>query len=631
MPAVDLLGYWATHLAFTAVLLLSGVLVAATFGQRSIPILLSAGFASLAGFGYLTFWVYLADAHAGRAFAVGAMALCGVLCLVLGARLGRERWRQLRAFVEPLVVLAAASLFSIGLGFLHGGRADPIHMAQRRFVFVSSDNSLPYLFAKQLEDPHRPLPHMLAGVWQSSDRPPLQTGIYLLEQGVLGRDPQAMHYTTASVILQALWILGVWAFLVAARVDRRAIALVLAATVFSGFAIVNTFYVWPKLLAAGFTMVALALLITDEWRTARSKAVAGMAAGLDVGWGMLSHPGTAFVLVGAGLTMLILRRKVSWRFAAAGVAAALVTMVPWSLYQQLYDPPANRLIWGQFAYQTPYDKDKSTTSLIVQAYKNVGLADSVGNKARNFAEPFRGTAVSAQSAVTIAESYVSPSTSGDRKRLAAAALFRGQAFFHIVPTLGFFALGPVFLLLALLRRRRRADLDLRLMIALWLTVATTVVVWSLAMFGPGATVIHGGPYALVLIAMIGGVLGAWALSRWLAAALVAIQATVSVLVYWPLAPTRDVPGLLTSGQLPSAVTLTAVGLGLTVASLLLIGRPVSSRAGGAEADLAGAPDPTDPTGPPDLPEPPDSSDSPDATDGPPDGHATGLPAPQSVG
>ena len=44
------------------------------------------------------------------------------------------------------------------------------------------------------------------------------------------------------------------------------------------------------------------------------------------------------------------------------------------------------------------------------------------------------------------------------------------------------------------------------------------------MFGPGATVIHGGPYALVLIAMIGGVLGAWALSRWLAAALVAIQA-----------------------------------------------------------------------------------------------------------
>ncbi len=589
MPSVYLLGYWATHLALTSVLILAGVLVAATCGQRSVAILLSAGFASLGGLGYLTFWVYLADAHAGRAFAVGAMIASGVLCLVLGVRLGRERWSRLRVFAAPYAVLAAASLFSLALGFMHGGRADPVHMAQHRYVGLSSDNWLPFRFAQLLQDPHRPLPHSLSGVWQSSDRPPLQTGIYLLQQGFLGRDAQGMHYATASVILQALWILGVWAFLVSAHVDRRAIALVLGATLFSGFAIVNTFYVWPKLLAAAFTMVALALLITDEWRTARSRVVAGVAAGLDIGWGMMSHPGTAFALIGAGLTMLILRRGVRWRVAAAGLGAIVLVMAPWSLYQKYYDPPANRLIYGQFAPFATYNPHKSTTSLIVQSYENVGLSDTVGNKARNLVEPLRGAFASAQSAASIVRSYVLPTKSSERKRLAEAFRFKIQVFRHVLPTLGFFGLGPLFLLIAL-ARRRRADPDLRFVATIWLTVATTIVVWSLLLFGPGATVIHGGAYALVLLAMTGGVLAAWALSRRLAAALVAVQSVVMVWIYWVLTPTPDRPGELSSHALASATSLAVAGLVLTVGSLVLIGRPLASDGVGAVADAADPPD-----------------------------------------
>jgi hypothetical protein len=571
---VYLLGYWAIHLAFTLVLLLPGVLIAATFGQR-IPILLSAGFASLGGLGYLTFWVYLANPHAGRVFAVSAMALCGLSCLLLGVRLGRERWRRIRPFAEPTIVLGAASLFSLALGFLHGGRTDPIHMAQRRYVGLSSDNWLPYRFAQQLQADHRPLPHHLAGVWQSSDRPPLQTGIYLLQQGILGRDPQAMHYTTVGVLLQSLWILGVWAFLVAARVDRRAIALVLAVTLFSGFAILNTLYVWPKLVAAAFAMVALALLLNDESRTTSNRAlavVAGAAAGLDLGWGLLSHPGTAFAVIGVGVTMLILRRTVRWRFAAAAVAALVLTMVPWSLYQRLYDPPANRLSWGQLAPLTPYDPHKSTTSMIVQSYQNAGLADTVSNKLRNLEEPLQGLSVAAHTTASIVTSYVAPDRTSAAARSDDTRRFKDAVFLHVLPTLGFFGLGPVFLLLAWLRRRR-ADPDLRLAATAWLTVATTVVFWALVLFGPSATVIHAGTYVLVLLAMIGGVLSTWALSRWLAAGLAVVQAALTVTIYWGLDPAPDLPGVLSVHALPSAVSLVVAALVCTIGSLLLIGRP----------------------------------------------------------
>ena len=56
------------------------------------------------------------------------------------------------------------------------------------------------------------------------------------------------HYEALGVVLQQLWIIGMWALLIAARVSRRTRSLAIVAALVSDVAITNGFFVWPKLL-----------------------------------------------------------------------------------------------------------------------------------------------------------------------------------------------------------------------------------------------------------------------------------------------------------------------------------------------------------------------------------------------
>ncbi len=103
-----------------------------------------------------------------------------------------------------------------------------------------------------------------------------------------------------SVVLQSLFVIGLWLYVREARLPRTIAAFALAVPILSGWALVNDFFVWPKLLAAAFLLLVIAILFTPRYHLARSSAKWGAAAGLLAALAMLSHDSSAIGLLGIG-------------------------------------------------------------------------------------------------------------------------------------------------------------------------------------------------------------------------------------------------------------------------------------------------------------------------------------------
>ncbi|MBS2966856.1 hypothetical protein KGA66_27725 [Actinocrinis puniceicyclus] len=189
------------------------VLVGRRFGVTNPVLLLACGFVGSGILSFAVFWLYLAGARVGHAAAL-AVDFGAMVVVVNACRGGFARWRQLRSLAPVTVLFAVASLFNLALGYLHGGlsAAAAGDIAPNRFMAgLPGDNELPLLFARQLENHIRPLPHFLAWGYQSSDRPPLQTGYYLLEQAVVRNgdfDVYQVFSTLVSCVLNSFQIFG---------------------------------------------------------------------------------------------------------------------------------------------------------------------------------------------------------------------------------------------------------------------------------------------------------------------------------------------------------------------------------------------------------------------------------------
>ncbi len=294
MTGLYLGGWTLVHLTLTLLPIVAGLFVAMACGVTARLPLAMFGLSAIGVLSAATFWVYLLNAAAGHIFAVCVLLACLVF-VVLRARTalsGRGR-EILRPFAPPTLFFLATVILNTAFGYLRGGMSLADLAARYRYrAGMPVDNKLPLIFAQQLHSSVRPLPARLIGPWQASDRPPLQTGVYLLQQGVLGHDPY-IHYQLVGIICQSFWVFGVWAFCVAARMANRATALTLAVIAFSGFAILNTFYTWPKLFPAAYLMLAAAALLTPSFEAFSRSRGGPLALGLTVGCALLGHPGQA--------------------------------------------------------------------------------------------------------------------------------------------------------------------------------------------------------------------------------------------------------------------------------------------------------------------------------------------------
>jgi len=528
---LELLGLFALHLLMTGLPAAAGALLAARVGLRSVPLLLAIALAASGGTALLCFWLFYADPT------IGETASFFFVFASIGAVVGC--WRQgiersvLRGLTTPLALWALATSFVLFLGFVHGGTDQALSTASTRFSHqLPSDNLMPAYFADYFySHGHVGSPPPFDD-WLSSDRPPLQIG-YVLAQRPFGWDDTGLHYEVLGVVVQQLWILGLWALLCAARLTPRTRGLVALAAIVSDVAIVHAFFVWPKLIAASFLLAALALVLSEDWSRLRQRPWAGALFAALCALAFLAHGSSAFVILPL-LAVALWRGLPSWTWIGTAVAIAVVFLAPWSAYQRYADPPGDRLVKWQLGGSLEVD-DRGATETIVDSYREVGFAGAVDNKWKNLGQMVGLADVG--SAVDGAVDRL-----GDRSPGKAIMALRLPRFYDLLPFLGLLLLGPLAMAAAWLTGCRPRGPDWTFAVFCLLFTVLACLVWALLMFGAenATTVIHQGSLAVPLLGVCACVAGACAVDRRFGAGLVAANVALVLLLYVP--PVGPAPG-----------------------------------------------------------------------------------------
>jgi len=503
--------------------------------------LTAVGLVALAFVGYSSFWIYLLSRKLGVVYTyLVLLSACAVIVYAcLSARSRVLRFTPLRRMIEPLLLVALAAIFVISLGFVYGKPESVQTYAAQRFEppTLPIDNFLPKIFADNILMGKIPKP--MIGDWLSSDRPPLQTGLVLWTYAFThgNRD---LSYQVTSTILQVCFLAGLWAYLNAAGVNRKAMALVLATGFFSVFAVFHSFFTWPKLLPVAFLLIIAAYLFTDRYHLIRGEWRVGALLGALAAFAMLCHGGSMFALLGMATTLLLVRRVPSFRVLLATACAAGLLYLPWSLYQKYYDPPGDRLLKWHLAGTVSPHPEARFRNLLITSYGQLGGKGILEYKIENFSALADDIPAFWQHIARVVQTLF---THDLTQRAAAVAWLRLSMFCHWFASIDFLSVAPIALLLcAALRLQNSVEFQQGWI--LWLCTTITLVLWCLLMFGPGMTLVHQGCFFTEITAFAGGVLCFWVLSPRLAAVVTACHIAFGAALFcWLTPPT--IPGFAT--------------------------------------------------------------------------------------
>jgi hypothetical protein len=537
----------AVQLVLTAAPGVAATLLAVKHGVRSVPVLLGIGLAGSGVAAMVTFWVYYAVPHAGGLCAYAVFFGSIGLAIWTWTDVSQHR-ALLRQLSIPLALWVFASLFILFFGFLHG-RIEDIQVPQYRFStqpsLFASDNLIPWFFADWVFKGSLGSPPIFPPGWLFSDRPPLQVG-YVLTQRVFGWDERMTHYEVIGVVLQQFWIVGMWALLIAARVSRRTISLVLVAALVSDVVITNGFFVWPKLLSAAFVLAALALVAAPGESTLRRQPVTILLLGALAALAYLAHGTGVFGLIPVAVVVLW-KGLPNWRWLCAGAAVTLALLVPWMAFQRYEDPPGNRVVKWSLAGVVEPD-DRGTLETIIDAYREAGVGGTLENKFQNFLTMAGGNPLERPpeeghpfgDVGSETSNAVSALTEGDFS--LAVSKVREIRYWHLLWTLGILLFALPVIAVGRLRGHWRDDADWQFA-RLCLTVCGIgAFAWGLGMFGSeaGRAIVITASLALPLLGIAGTVAGLRATYPRLVNWFVGANVITVLLLYLPMvAPTTN--------------------------------------------------------------------------------------------
>jgi hypothetical protein len=446
----------------------------------ALPVALTAS--SLCG--YIAFWLYFLDADVGRLFswAISAGGLLACIVALLIRRPSRELL-QCPDVAAPIALAVSVGLFYLSL--LYAVHLDKLPEVQPRYRFLSwvlpHDNVIPFGFAERLYsglDPRTPRDE-----WQSSDRPPLQAGIFLLQRpvGVLLGTPAVVQYQLLACALQCTWIPAIWMLFRIAHTSVRRTATVVTFLIFSGFIMVNCVYVWPKMLAGALAIFALGAAARPRLDRRQASLIEIIFLGIAAALAFLAHGGATFTLIALGCLLLCPGYWPGLTRAVAGGVVFVVIVAPWIAYQQIYEPPGDRLIKMHLAGITAIDR-RPTWLALVDAYRNISPSEALENRLVNL------------------KSIAGPPPSLTGGLGAFCDRARHYEFSHLVYALAFLNIGwlPVLVLLCKKRRNQASSPERMLGLLVGFSLLN-LGIWLVLMFSPNAAVLHHGPYAAYLL------------------------------------------------------------------------------------------------------------------------------------
>jgi hypothetical protein len=469
--------------AFQLVLiLLPGLAVTAAVANRRTLHFVYAVILSVtvsASLGYAAFWIYLGSKLLGRIFSFAVIAISA------GALARALKNPQIRILMKNVAapfgyVLTVGVCYSCLFFLFSKPSTSRVDLANVRFFedVRPGDNLIPFIFAERIYD-RQPVRPFCCGDWLSSDRPPLQAGIFLLQRPVRIFGNTGLQYQLSATALQCLWLCGVWALLKAVRAPPHRMRQVLGFLVFSGFLFYNSVYTWPKLLSATFMLFAFSIVIPVATEGRGITTFETALASASISLAILAHPGSVFSLPAL---LLVLVRKRSWltlqRCVLGGVIIAAFVL-PWIAYQKFYDPPGNRLLKMHLAGVSGIDS-RSVAQSIWDAYRTRSLAGILQYKWTNIStllgpEPAAGFGLGGNSRLAQREYIWNSIGVVNVGWLVALALFLGRKNLRAMPYAGRIILAAL----------------------------VDFLVWSLLIFGPRGTITTHGSGADILLLSIG--------------------------------------------------------------------------------------------------------------------------------
>lgn len=503
-------------------------------GIRNVLDLTTLSLLTIALVGYVAFWSYFFHRTLGEIYSWSSLLLCvGILAWGLGSRQRRSELASLRVMVTPVLLMATATLFIVSLGFIYGKSALLQQYSAERFgpPSLSVDNWVPKILADDVYSSHIPKP--MFGDWLSSDRPPLQAGNSLWNYAWIHGD-RDVAYQILGVILQLTFLAGLWAYLDAAGISRKAAALVMAAALFAGFTIENSFFVWPKLYPVAFLLLICAYLFTERYSEARRNWRVAVLVGAAAAFAMLCHGGSAFGLFGIALTVLIFRRIPPLRFICIAAIFASLTYLPWSLYQKYVDPPGDRLLKMHLADTPEPHPESKFSTLFISKYRELTWHQILANKIYGVQGLFDDESFSGR----MHDLSTFLLLGSPRQKMAEVASLRDLIFFRWTWSIDLLSF-VVFLWLFRLLVRRPGSQEFRQASILWICTGLTLANWCLLMFA-GGTIVHQGCYLTEIAAFAAGVLTLWAVSWRLALIVVGCHAALALVLYVFINPPQPV-------------------------------------------------------------------------------------------
>ncbi len=541
MSGGTLLVIAVVQLALTAAPGVAATLLGVRSGVRDVPVLLGIGLASSGVAAMLTFWVYYVVPRAGGLCAYAV--LFGAITVTAWTWPSVSRHRDLlRRLSLPLGLWALASLFIVFFGYLHGGTDYALVPPSSRFAMQPSlftgDHIIPLFFSDWMFAGSPGTPPDYFG-WLLSDRPPLQIG-YVLTQRIFGWDATGTHYMALGVGLQQFWIVGMWALLTAARVSRRTRSLAIVATLVSDVAIVNGFFVWPKLLAASFVLAALALLVAPGESPPRRQPPMIVLLGALAGLAFLSHGTGVWGLIPVAAVALW-RGLPNWRWLCGAATAMLVLVIPWMVFQHFENPPGDRLLKWSLAGVVEPD-ERGAVETIVDEYRRVGVGGALENKFQNFltmagGSPFDRPAQEGEPfGNVVTELGDTASATAEGKLALAVSKVREIRYWHLLWTLGILLLALPLIAFGRLRGTWRDDADWRFAGLCLAVCGIGALAWGLLMFGneAGRAIVITASLAFPLLGIAGVVAGLRATYPRLVGWFVGANAVTVLILYVPV-------------------------------------------------------------------------------------------------
>lgn len=362
-------------------------------------------------------------------------------------------------FAAPWIGVVVATIVLALWTHLPSAFSEPLSASSNRWTHqLPIDNQIPFIFAQYVASGEIPSP--MVGDWLSSDRPPLQTGLFLLMGLPVG--DQAWIYQVCGIFLQMFSLAGIWILARSMGLARKTTILAMATTFFTPLVIVNGSFVWPKLLPAALLCCAVAIhfqLARADSR--RTQWLNGGLSGAACALAFLGHGSSAFAIMGIAGAALLISRYVGWHHLLAGSLVFLVCLVPWKYYQSEIDPPGDRLLKWHLAGVVPITND-SFLETIQNSFSGISLNEWLEGRRENFNVITQGYVGTMKDTAKIAWGMTGQM---EEKRSELASQIRFKQFFHFAVGLGFTGFCLYLLPLMIFDKRVRA---LSLIVALTL-------------------------------------------------------------------------------------------------------------------------------------------------------------------